>query len=86
MFLYRSGNFTLPTNETLPYVGTWTYRACLPVSRSTFSEKYGNEILSFYDLTTGISDPNVFIPRPECLSEEEYAKRHILFGVPAKKD
>ncbi|CAF2488201.1 unnamed protein product [Rotaria sp. Silwood2] len=79
------GNFTLPSNETIAYVGTWTYRGCLPVSRTTYSEKYGNEMLSFYDLTVGISDPNVFIPRPECLKAEEYAMRNTLFGTPTKK-
>ncbi len=85
-FIYRGGNFTIPTtNETIPYIGTWTYQGCLPVSRTTFSEKYGNELLSFYDLTAGISDPNVFIPRPECLTEKEYAMRQALFGTPIKK-
>ncbi|CAF1981119.1 unnamed protein product [Rotaria magnacalcarata] len=80
------GNFTLPNNETIPYIGTWTYRGCLPVSRTTYSEKYGNEVLSFYDLTVGISDPNVFIPRSECLTEKEYATRHTLFGTTNKKN
>jgi hypothetical protein len=76
---------TIPTNESIAYMGTWTYRGCLPVSRLTFSEKYGNEILSFYDLTVGISDSNVFIPRQECLTEKEYANRKVLFGAPVKK-
>ncbi|CAF1073955.1 unnamed protein product [Rotaria sordida] len=79
------GNLTLPTNETLRYVGTWTHQGCLPVSRTTYSEKYGNEILSFYDLTVGISDPNVFIPRRECLTEQEYAMRNTLFDKLTKK-
>ena len=84
-FIHRGGNFTLPNNETLAYIGTWTYRGCLPVSRLTFSEKYANEVLSFYDITVGISDPNVFIPRRECLTEKEYAMRSTLFGAPIKK-
>lgn len=71
-------------NETIPYISTWTYKGCLPVSRTTYSQKYGNEVLSFYDLTVGISDPNVFIPRQECLSAQEYAMRQALFGTPAK--
>ena len=86
MIIYRGGNFTTPTNETIPYMGTWTYKGCLPVSRLSFSEKYGNEVLSFYDITIGISDPNVFIPRRECLTEKEYAMRHALFGAPIKKN
>ena len=82
----RGGNFTTPTNDTIDYVSTWTYRACIPVSRNTYSEKYGISHLSFYDVTAGISDPNVFIPRRECLSEKEWAMRHTLFGAPAKKN
>jgi len=85
-FLYRGGNYTLPTNETVPYIGTWTYQGCLPVSRVTVSEERGNEILSFFDVTVGISDPNVFIPRRECLTENEYALRNVLFGRPSKKN
>lgn len=86
VYIYRGGNFTIPTGEVLPYIGTWTYQGCLPVSRITFSEKYGNEILSFFDITVGISDPNVFIPRQECLTEYEYAMRNVLFGKPSKKN
>jgi len=85
-FIYRGGNFTLPTNETISYIGTWTYEGCLPVSRATSSEKYGNEILSFFDIIVGIGDPNVFIPRQECLTEQEYAMRNILFGTAIKKN
>jgi hypothetical protein len=67
-------------------MSTWTYRGCLPVSRTTFSEKYGVSHLSFYDITAGIHDPNVFIPRRECVSDEEWAQRYTLFGTPTKKD
>lgn len=67
-------------------MGTWTYQGCLPVSRATFSEKDGNEILSFFDVIIGISDPNVFIPRRECLTDKEYAMRNVLFGKPMKKN
>ncbi|UJR37490.1 hypothetical protein I4U23_030193 [Adineta vaga] len=67
------GNITIPfLNVTLPYIATWTYKACLPISRTVYSEKFGNEITSFYDITAGISDPNVFIPRRECLTAREY--------------
>jgi hypothetical protein len=42
--------------------------------------------LSFYDVTVGISDPSVFIPRRECLSDEEWENRYTLFGTPAIKN
>ncbi|CAF3430482.1 unnamed protein product [Rotaria sp. Silwood1] len=80
-----AGNFTLPSNDTIDYISTWTYRGCLPVSRTSFSQKFGTSHLSFYDITVGISDPNVFIPRRECLTSEEWDMRHTLFGTPAKK-
>ncbi|CAF1391969.1 unnamed protein product [Adineta steineri] len=79
------GNFTTPTNDTIDYVSTWTYRGCLPVSRTTYSEKYGSSHLSWYDITVGISDPNVFIPRRECLTNFEWENRFTLFGTPNKK-
>ncbi|CAF3272853.1 unnamed protein product [Rotaria socialis] len=79
------GNFTLPTNDTIDYTSTWTYRGCIPVTRTSFSPKFGISHLSFYDVTAGIRDPNVFIPRRECLSSEEWASRYTLFGTPAKK-
>ncbi|CAF4234380.1 unnamed protein product [Rotaria sordida] len=81
-----AGNFTLPSNDTIDYVSTWTYRGCLPVSRTTHSDKFGIGHLSFYDITVGIRDPNVFIPRRECLSSEEWDMRYTLFGTPTKKN
>lgn len=84
--MHRSGNLTLPNNETLPYIGTWTREGCIMVSRIITSEKYGNEILTVFDATVGISDPNVFIPRRECLTEQEYAMRDALFDKPTKKN
>lgn len=81
LLLRRGGNFTTPDKESIDYVSTWTYRGCIPVSRTTTGDKSGISHLSFYDVTAGISDPNVFIPRRECLSSEEWAKRDSLFGV-----
>jgi hypothetical protein len=85
-FIFRAGNFTTPANDTINYFSTWTYRGCIPVSRNTVSEKYGSGHLSFYDVTLGISDPNVFIPPRECLSEKEWDMRYTLFGTPTQKD
>ena len=72
-------------NETITYVSTWTYIACIPVSRTTFSPRFGVSHLSVYDVTVGIRDPNVFIPRRECLSAEEWDNRYTLFGTPSAK-
>jgi hypothetical protein len=60
-------------------------QACLPVSHISHSQQYGRSQTSFFDIVAGISDPNVFIPRRECLTDKEYAMRHILFGGPSKQ-
>jgi len=75
----------LPTNETVRVFGTWTLQACLPVRQILHSSLYGRTERSFYDITAGISNPSVFIPRQECLTEEEYANRDILFGTPPQQ-
>ena len=48
------------------YMGTWTYEACLPINYIFYSKLYVDRN-DFYDITTGISDPNAFIPHKECL-------------------
>jgi hypothetical protein len=72
-------------NQTLQFTSAWTYQGCIPVSRTTYGGTSGNSHLSFYDVTAGISDPSVFIPRRECLSDEEWANRYTLFGTATKK-
>ncbi len=67
-------------NYTAEFFATWTYQGCLPISRTVFSRTNGVQHISFFDITLGISDPNVFIPRRECLSDEEWANRYTLFG------
>lgn len=81
-YIYRSGNFTTPNNDTVEYFSSYTYRHCLPVHRTLFSQKYGVSHISFYDVTLGIHDPNRFIPRQECLTAEEWENRYTLFGTP----
>jgi len=78
------GNYTRTTNEVVHYLGTWTYEGCLPISHTESISQKGTGQTSFYDVTTGISDPNVFIPPRQCLTEEEYAMRYALFGSPVK--
>jgi len=73
------GNFTTP-NETISHVSTWTYNGCFPIARTSWGQRLGVAHLSFFDITLGIRDPNVFIPRRECLSDEEWANRYTLFA------
>lgn len=50
-------------------MGVWTYEACLPIRIVYQSDKLGlNRHISFYDISPGIENPNVFTPRPECLN------------------
>jgi hypothetical protein len=85
-YIFRGGNFTTPANETGQFYSVWTYLGCVPVSRTSFLPRSGVSHLSFYDVTVGIRDPNVFIPRRECLSDEEWANRYTLFGTPTNKN
>jgi len=86
LYIFRGGNYTTPANETGQYISTWTYLGCVPLGRTTFSRRNGISQLSFYDVTLGIRDPNVFIPRRECLSDAEWANRYTLFGTPTNKN
>ncbi|XP_065177896.1 mammalian ependymin-related protein 1-like [Sycon ciliatum] len=51
-----------------PYQATFTTLQCIPVTSAHVSPTYGFVHWNFYDVTLGISDPNVFIPRSECLT------------------
>ena len=73
-------------NVTGQFFSVWTYVGCVPVSRTSFVPRFGISHLTFYDVTLGIRDPNVFIPRRECLSDEEWANRYTLFGTPTNKN
>jgi len=78
--LIRGGNHTGPSNDTVRSFGSWTYQTCLPVRHISHSSQFGRTERAFFDITAGIHNPSVFIPRQECLTEEEYANRHVLFG------
>lgn len=84
-YVYRGGNFTTRQNETYEFVSQWTYNGCIPVSRTTFTPYNDTEHLSFFDVSLGISDPNVFIPRRQCLSDYEWEHRYEIFGKPTDK-
>ncbi|XP_060711542.1 mammalian ependymin-related protein 1-like [Hemiscyllium ocellatum] len=53
--------------DTVQYVATFTDVGCLPVSEVVYTKETGWVTELFYDLTLGISDPDVFIPPPNCL-------------------
>ncbi|MBN3281749.1 EPD protein, partial [Polyodon spathula] len=48
------------------YTLTFTEFGCLPIQQSYFSKETGPLFTSYFDMTTGIRDPNVFIPPPFC--------------------
>ncbi|XP_065184344.1 mammalian ependymin-related protein 1-like [Sycon ciliatum] len=48
------------------YSGSWTSVGCVPVTDSYVSSTTGFIHWTFYDVTLGISDPNVFIPPSNC--------------------
>ncbi|XP_071962541.1 mammalian ependymin-related protein 1-like [Antedon mediterranea] len=48
------------------YSGIWTVTGCLPVKEGYYSNQTGYISTEFYDITLGISDPNVFMPPKEC--------------------
>ncbi|CAH1261900.1 EPDR1 [Branchiostoma lanceolatum] len=49
------------------YFGIFTVEACLPFQEEHYSNRTGLESTTFFDVTGGISDPNVFIPPRECM-------------------
>ncbi|XP_033127893.1 mammalian ependymin-related protein 1-like isoform X4 [Anneissia japonica] len=50
------------------YIGVWTLTGCLPVREGYYSNQTGFINTEFFDITLGISDPNVFIPPQECIN------------------
>lgn len=61
--------FTDEKGNKIDYMGAWTYEACLPIYSHYFSKADNiNTHTNFYDIVPGIDNPNVFIPRKECLS------------------
>ncbi|CAF0898910.1 unnamed protein product [Brachionus calyciflorus] len=63
-----SKEFTNEKGNKIDYTGAWTYEACLPVSSHYFSKEENiNTHTNFFDIVPGIDNPNVFIPRKECL-------------------
>ncbi|XP_062609053.1 mammalian ependymin-related protein 1-like [Saccostrea cucullata] len=56
-----SGNFT---GEA--YTGLVSSPDCFPIQNIHFSQKYGFEQSTYYDIKVGISDPQLFLPPREC--------------------
>ena len=74
----RRSNYTGPANDSVSSFGTWTYLNCLPVRIIEHSSRFGRTDISFYDIVAGISNPSVFIPRPECLTEQDNAHKEVF--------
>ncbi|CAF0890413.1 unnamed protein product [Adineta ricciae] len=79
-FVHRSGDCTSPSNDTVREFGSWTYLHCFPLNIVRYSHNYRRSQITFLDITPNISDPNVFVPRKERLTKEQYSLRDILFG------
>lgn len=63
-----SDTFVDQKGNKINYRGIWTYEACIPINIVYYSDTTNlDSHISFYDVTPGIRDPNVFTPRPECL-------------------
>jgi len=67
------------------WYGTYSDLDCLPVSESFSMNSTGYIHTTWFDITLGISDPDVFIPPPECtkavtvpLSMRAARRRHSL--------
>ncbi|CAH1261898.1 EPDR1 [Branchiostoma lanceolatum] len=48
------------------YFGVYTVVGCIPIQEEFYSRRTGLVTSTFFDVTAGISDPNVFIPPREC--------------------
>jgi hypothetical protein len=61
-FLDQKGN-------KIEYMGVWSLEGCLPISANYWSDTAKiSTHAHFFDITPGIDNPDVFIPRKECLS------------------
>eukprot|EP00058_Branchiostoma_floridae_P011362 XP_002596850.1 hypothetical protein BRAFLDRAFT_99749 [Branchiostoma floridae] len=49
------------------YFGVYTAVGCIPIQEEFYSRRTGLVTTTFFDVTGGISDPNVFIPPRECM-------------------
>jgi hypothetical protein len=82
----RSGNKTLPINQTASYIETWTYKECLPVYNIVFEPNNIVNYMWYYNITLGIKDIKVFIPPDQCLTDEKYPIEYThVFSVMNKK-
>ncbi|CAH1261897.1 EPDR1 [Branchiostoma lanceolatum] len=49
------------------FFGAYTVEGCIPIQDEFYSNRTGLVTTLFFDVTGGISDPNVFIPPRECM-------------------
>ncbi|KAI8486651.1 Mammalian ependymin- protein 1 [Branchiostoma belcheri] len=53
--------------EGTDWVGVFTYTGCVPVNDMFYSNRTGRVTTEFFDVTLGLSNPDVFIPPRECI-------------------
>ncbi|XP_046579866.1 mammalian ependymin-related protein 1-like [Haliotis rubra] len=53
-------------DDNNPYFLTVSATDCIPIQAGFYSNQTGGVIRNFFDITLGISDPEVFIPPKEC--------------------
>lgn len=65
----RASNYTTPSNDSVREFGSWTFLHCLPMNIVRYSAQYGRSQITFLNIIPNITNPNVFIPRKECLQK-----------------
>ncbi|XP_060711663.1 ependymin-like [Hemiscyllium ocellatum] len=61
--------WNVETGDGVPYILTFTAFGCLPLSVNYYCKERGWIVESINGLTTGIRDPNVFIPPASCTQQ-----------------
>jgi hypothetical protein len=62
------GPITDRHGRNIYYSGRFTPTSCLPVQIFYMSKLLGTTALNFIDISPGIANDQVFVPRPECLN------------------
>ncbi|CAH1793273.1 unnamed protein product [Owenia fusiformis] len=57
---------TLSDRDNGLWTGQWAVDGCVPVWDHLWHNRVNYTSIHFYDITLGISDPNVFLPPAEC--------------------
>ncbi|KAL5005716.1 hypothetical protein ScPMuIL_016874 [Solemya velum] len=67
-FMVQDWSDRIPLKKTETWFGSFTLTNCYPVSQVTIDRENLTETSTtmFYDFVTGLPDPDIFIPPPEC--------------------